>query len=199
MLRSGSRGPILALIGVLAVWILSVSRYKVVGLLTLILFSSLVYIFKDSIFLLVEDVSPILYNRFDSRDIIMQTSDRDPLYEYAFQSFLSNPLIGENFAVYSNSPGGSFSYVHNIILETFMQLGLLGGIILIYVLIKTFIMIAGLIQYRVFYFWLGLLLIQQILKCMVSSSLYFTPIISILIILLFMPIEREDYDMKDRI
>lgn len=190
MLRSGSRGPILALIGVIMLWIFSVSKHRVVGLLLLLFFALFVSLLKDVIFQLVENVSPVLYARFEYRDVGEQASDRLPLYEYAIESFLSNPIFGKNFAVYMSN--GFCIYVHNILLESFMQLGLLGGVIFVVVLFKVFFRIVKMIQIKSPYFWLGLLLIQQVLKCMVSSSLYFTPIISILIILLFMPIEREN-------
>lgn len=190
MLRSGSRGPILALIGVIMLWIFSVSKHRVVGLLLLLFFVLFVSLLKDVIFQLVENVSPMLYARFGYRDVGEQASDRLPLYEYAIESFLSNPIFGKNFAIYMSN--GFCIYVHNILLESFMQLGLLGGVIFVVVLFKVFFRIVKMIQIKSPYFWLGLLLIQQVLKCMVSSSLYFTPIISILIILLFMPIEREN-------
>lgn len=190
MLRSGSRGPILALVGVVILWIFSVSKYNVAGLLLLFFFVFFVYLLKDVIFQLVENISPMLYARFEYRDIGEQANDRMPLYEYAIESFLSDPIFGKNFAVYISN--GFCVYVHNILLESLMQLGLFGGIIFVVVLFKVFFRIVKMIQIKSPYFWLGLLLIQQVLKCMVSSSLYFTPIISILIILLFMPIEREN-------
>jgi hypothetical protein len=186
MMRAGSRGPVLAMIGVVAVWILGVSKKKVLNISLLLILSFFVYYFIDYIFQFMEYISPVLSVRLDPNQ--EQLYGRDNLFTTAFNYFLENPVLGKNFAIYLN---GSMGYPHNAVLDSFMQLGIIGGGMMLYMLWKAVVKIIYLVNIRSPYFWLGLILMQNIMKVMVSGAFYLTPLISILIVLLFMPLDDK--------
>lgn len=193
MLRAGSRGPILSMLVVFSIWILALSKKKVLNVSLLIIVSLLVYFFIDYIFQFIKIISPILEARLN-RGQEDQIKGRDILFIYALESFIQSPLWGKNFAIYWGD--GTMIYSHNFILDSFMQLGIIGGSMIIYIIVKTLIKIYKLINIRSPYFWLCLLLMQEITIIMVSSSFYYSPIVSILIVLLFMPLERDNYSLQ---
>lgn len=193
MLRAGSRGPILSLLAVMSIWILALSNRKILNASILIILSLLVYFFIDYIFQFIEYISPVLEARLN-RGQEEQIAGRNSLYIYAWETFLQNPFIGKNFAIYWGD--GTMIYSHNFILDSFMQLGILGGLMIIFIIWKTIIKIIDLIKVKSFYFWIGLILVQEIMAIMVSGSFYYSPIVSILIVLLFLPLDRDNYSLQ---
>lgn len=187
MLRAGSRGPLLALIGIIAVWILGASKKKAQNLIMFFLISIIGYLSLDYIMQAINYISPELHNRL----IYKKLEDRTPLYTYAFNSFLENPFVGKNFGLYFGY--GTFHYSHNVFMDSIMQLGIAGGLMIIFIIWKTIIKIIDLIKVKSFNFWIGLILVQEIMAIMVSGSFYYSPIVSILIVLLFLPLDRDNY------
>lgn len=183
LMRAGSRGPLLSLMCLLAVYIFGHSKHKINNLLVLSIFFIIGWLTIDYILEGIKSISPILHERLLYRQEAGQFDDRNPLYQYAWESFLQNPIIGKNFAVYTNY--GWFIYAHNVFLDSIMQLGIIGGILITYLLWKSVSKTINLISTGSSCFWLGLLLIQLISKIMVSGSFYTEPAISCLIALLF--------------
>ena len=142
----------------------------------------------DFLYSLLEDIAPVLYDRFEVYSSVGQIDNRKINYDYAIQTFLDNPVFGKDFAEYFTPT--TMIYSHNIVLDAFMQLGLFGGLIFVYILIKSILKVMNIVKQNQYYSWLGLILIQYILRCMLSSAFYLTPIISILIILIFLPIDN---------
>lgn len=194
MLRSGSRGPLLALIGVLAVWLIGASKKKAQNLIILFLISIIGYLSLEYIMQAINNISPVLFDRFEYRASTGQFEDRNPLYIYAFNSFLESPLIGKNFGIYSSL--NEMAYAHNLFLDSIMQLGIIGGLMIIYIVWKTIIKIINLIKFKSDYFWIGLILMQEIMSIMVSGSIYTNPTLSILIVLLFMSSDSDNYSLQ---
>lgn len=194
MLRAGSRGPLLAAIGILAVWLYSGTKYKIVNLVILSIVTAVGFLLSDYIMLFISNISPALYGRFMYKVEVGQFDDRAPLFKYAIDSFLDSPLLGKNFGIYSSY--GYLSYTHNIVLEAFMQVGIFGGIILIYILAKSILKASSLIIMKSPYMWLGIILFQEIMKNMVSGSFYYNSLLSILIVLLFMPLDQNNYSLR---
>ncbi|MCH3923903.1 MAG: O-antigen ligase family protein [Bacteroidales bacterium] len=194
-LRAGSRGPILAAIAIIAVLILGFSKHKVRNILLLCVLSIVGYLCIDYIMQGINYISPVLYDRFTYKASVGQTEDRNPLYLYAINSFLESPIIGKNFAVYGLAYGWMI-YSHNVILDSIMQLGIIGGVMIIYILYKSIVRIIKLVNLRSPYVWISLLLMQQIMSVMVSGAIYENPLLSILIVLLFMPLNNYNYSLQ---
>ncbi len=197
MFRAGSRGPILALIGVVAVWILGASKKKILNITIFLFFCFLGYIFIDYIFQFIGYISPLLEARLNIGNVEEQLYGRDNLLTIAFNCFLGNPIFGKNFAIYWGD--GTMIYAHNIFFDSLMQLGIIGGVMMIYILWKSVAKIIKLINIRSSYFWIGLILMQYIMGVMVSGAIYETPLISILIVLLFMPLDEKNYTLQRKI
>lgn len=188
MLRAGSKGPIMSLIGIAAIWILGASEKKLRNIFILLFAVALGYLLMGFIKEFINDISPVLYRRmFETDDIL---SDRGTLYKIAVDVFVDNPILGGSFAIYRHAEG--FSYAHNLFLDSLMQLGIVGGLMMLYVSISTLLRILKIITLSKPYYWIALLLMQSFMLLMVSSAFYFQPLFSILIVLLFMPLDSEN-------
>ena len=192
LLRAGSRGPILAAIVIFATYLITRTKNIILSLIFIIFALLVWYLLRDNIIQLVSDISPILKQRLFER--ANQISDRTPLYEYAVNAFLDNPIFGKSFAVYMS---GFMTYSHNIILDSIMQLGMIGGAIILYLLVKSYSLIYKLLKIKSLYSWIGLLLLQQVTFLMLSSAIYLTPSFSILMVLLFfININNPELEMR---
>jgi O-antigen ligase len=194
LLRAGSRGPLLSLIGLVSIFLLSISKKKSFSIFLFILFLVILYFSIDYILYFIGEISPILYERFISKSESGQFSSRNFVYEYAINSFLDSPLLGKYFAIYNGH--GGFTYAHNFILDSFMQLGVFGGLLILYITINTIMRIFNVLKSKRYYFWLALILMQNIIGFMVSGAFYFNPTLSILIVLLFLPLDRDNYSLQ---
>ncbi|MDE5628519.1 MAG: O-antigen ligase family protein [Muribaculaceae bacterium] len=137
---SGSRGPFVAFFVCLAIYLLAQNpRYIWVGalLIVLCLFSDLI---KDLFFWLSDYLDSIgvtpfkrIVNTIFAEDGLQNhTSGRDTLVDEGWELFLRNPIFGSSYLI----PGKI--YVHNIIVEQFMALGIFGGIIFLIINAITF-------------------------------------------------------------
>lgn len=179
MLRSGSRGPVLSLIVVSLFFLLANAKRPLLGIVIVLVSAFIVFIAIEYVKDLIQEISPILKARlFDRED---QTWDRVPLYNYAINSFLNSPIIGEKFGVYYP---GQITYPHNIFLETLMQLGLIGGIMIFIILGASFKYSYEVIHRHPEAMWIALLYIKVFSYLCVSGSYTTEPSFSVLFILL---------------
>ncbi len=195
-LRSGSRGPVLAAIVVSLIVVYSFAKHKVISIMMVALLSLFVLLYMNQILDVLGRISPVLESRFLNKGM-EQFAERSYFYNYAINSFLKNPLIGHDFAVYHAD--GTFLYAHNAFLDSLMQLGIVGGIMFLYMIIASLRLILK--SSRTPFLWIGLLLAQLFTKIMVSSSFYDEPSISVLMILLFLSVpffERKNEIMKNQ-
>jgi hypothetical protein len=92
---------------------------------------------------------------------------RGGLARLAFQLFLDNPIIGFGVEI----PNGG--YPHNIVLEAFMALGLIGGTIFMLIVLgasrKALLMV---LHSNHQWGWLGIIFIQYLIAVMFSGNLY---------------------------
>ena len=176
LLRAGSRGPVLALMVVISLWVLAHSKHLIRNISILILLFLIVLLFFDNIQSLIGQISPIMQARLAREDHI---GSRFLLYSEAFNIIRNNPLVGKQFALFP-APG-YFIYCHNIILDSLIGMGVIGGISIIYLITIAFKYTYKLIESRNPDFWLGLLLIQRVIYNMVSSSIYFSELFTILL------------------
>lgn len=190
MLRSGSRGPLLGLIGIVGIVTYSISKNNARGLLISLSLFIIGYFAIEFIIDLIEQIAPTVVRRItDKAENGGQLNDRLFLYEYAYDAFLESPFIGKNFAIYI---GEGMVYSHNFMLDTMMQLGIVGTVMMIYIVWKSLQKTVCLVRERKIYGWLALLMMQSFFKMLVSGAFYQSAITTIIIMLIFLPLEKEN-------
>lgn len=184
MLRTGSRGPLLALVGVGGMLAIAKTNRPMIWIIFLIVF---VLFFNQIVDLLLHGINviaPNLYSRFMSKaESGGQFENRMFYYNSAIDAFRDNPIIGKQFAIYL--PEREMIYSHNILLDSIMQLGIIGGSLMLVIIIETLRLSYRLIRSSSCVTWICLLFVQQLFYLMLSSSFYLTPLFSIIIVLLF--------------
>jgi O-antigen ligase len=196
---AGSRSPFIALLicTILYLYYLNpkTNISKFITRVLLISFILFVIFSPDKILKLIGNYSPTseqrIMNTFDkSAD---QFSGRDLLYKDAFADFLDSPIIGKHF-VLTHGTGAGW-YPHNVILEVFMALGVIGGVIFVYLLFFAFKNSFKLIKYNNKAAWFSLLFMQIIVFAFFSGSLYTT---SSLWIMLFLLLVSPNYYLTNQ-
>ena len=186
MLRAGSRGPIISLMIVILFWLFAQEKNIIKGLFILIFACVIIVIFFKNIFTLIGTISPILEQRLRLFIFEGNTSIRDVFYLKAFNAFLESPIFGKQFALFDFDNYGDFIYSHNILLDAFMGLGIIGGAMMIYFLLvavkKTYL----LIKKNNNHFWISLILMQQIVSSMISGGFYYDQLLSVLLTFTFL-------------
>jgi len=183
MLRAGSRSPIAAFIVVMLFWSFSSGKTFFRGVVILSIFSLLLVVFINPILQIIGDISPVIEWRLRTSIYEGDTSNRMPLYIEALQRFSNHPILGDRFSLQSNV--GEIIYSHNIILDSLMGLGIIGGTAMVYVLIKALKLCYKMISNNDSNLWIALILIQQITFMMFSSSFYYNPLLSALLTFVF--------------
>ena len=190
MLRAGSRGPVMALLVVVFFWVFSSQKNLGLSILKLLVIAVITVIFTDFLLTLIGNISPIIESRLRVTIYEGSTGGRDPYYTHAVKAFLDSPVWGKQFALYF--PDKTFDYAHNILLDALMGLGLIGGILLTYFLAvaikKTYLAI----KYKDRHYWIFLILLQQIVFNMLSSSFYYNPLLSVLLVFIFFKYQDDD-------
>lgn len=190
MLRSGSRGPLLGLVGIVGIVTYGFFQNRVKGLLISLSLFIVGYLAIEFIIDFIEEIAPTVVRRITYKEENGgQLNDRLLLYEYAYNAFLESPIIGKDFAIYI---GEGMIYSHNFMLDTMMQLGIVGTVMMIYIVWKSLQKTVYLIRERKIYGWIALLMIQSFSKMLVSGAFYQSAITTIIIMLLFMPLEKEN-------
>ena len=190
MLRAGSRGPFLSLIIVLTFWYFSKDKYVFKKILFFAFIFLLLIIFVDSFLHLLGYISPIMEERVRLTIFEGDSSERDPLYIGAITHFINSPIFGSQFALFESigvyDGNGTFIYSHNIILDAFMGMGIIGGFLIIYFLYYSLKISHSNINLKNDNFWISLILVQQISSDMLSSAFYYDPLLSALLVFHFL-------------
>lgn len=97
------------------------------------------------------------------------TSGRDVLYKKAWDSFTDSPLLGSSLFV-------DGEYVHNSVFESFLGLGIFGGLLFVGLLVYTFIKAIQLGEQDKRYLFVALLFIQYLLYSLFSRTLSMLPL-----------------------
>lgn len=187
MLRSGGRGPLLAATIAGGCLIYTFVKRKALGLGLLLIIASIFLLFETQIIELVRGISPILVERFEKKaEIGGQLNDRQAQYIWAWNQFKNHPLLGGSFALFTfEFSFTGVGYTHNAFIETLMQLGIVGGVLFLYLYYKAFEIVLRFLREKKTMAWLGLILVIYMVKIMVSSAFYLTPVISVSMIILF--------------
>lgn len=182
MLRAGSRGPILNASVVLLFWYFSKRKKIGLGLIALVVLLLILYFARDYILTIMGNIAPVIESRI--RDTLEGKggNERNVLYDSAIEAFLDSPLLGKQFAIFDGL--GGYAYAHNIVLDSLMALGLIGGFMMLYILYSAIKSCYLNIQTNNNY-WLSLILIQQISTLMVSGTFYQDQLLSVLLVLHF--------------
>jgi O-antigen ligase len=173
VLSAASKGPMLALVAALFIFLLlKVKLAKVMS----ISFVSLIFIFFSiqALGFLQENFGFSAFNRFEGlfnllagREADLSTSIRIGLYRDSWNQFLNSPLIGSGIVELNSG-----FYPHNLFIESFMNTGLIGGIV--FILISWFLVQKSIYIIRNQYplGWVGLLGIQYFIGIIFSGSLF---------------------------
>lgn len=189
ILRAGSRGPFIAFFGVLFFWYISRMKNALKVLFFLIVCVFILSLFADYLFDMIGFFSPLMEERLKMSFYEGDTSERNPLYYAAIKLFMESPIIGKQFAIFE--PVGffegyeSFAYAHNMILDAFMGLGIVGGFVLVYILYVSIKIIIFNISSGFENYWISLILLQSIISSMFSGAIYYDPLLSGLLVLHF--------------
>ncbi|NQU34419.1 MAG: O-antigen ligase family protein [Bacteroidetes bacterium] len=194
LLRSASLGPVFSLVIVIVFWIYSKNKLAFGGIVSILIVGVLGIVFIDQILNFIEIISPLTKNRLSLFIYEGNINGRDLYYNNAFNTFLEAPIFGKQFLVFLTST--TYDYSHNIILDVFMGLGIIGGGILIYFLFSAFKKSYLLIYNNNHYYWICLILIQQITSNMVSSAFYYNQLLSILLTFIFIKFKHVSKKMN---
>ncbi len=184
MARAASRSPIVALVAILVFWLFAKGKKVVLGVSITAVAIGLLIVFIEPILNFMGNISPVLELRLRASIFEGDTSARNLIYEQAFHAFLNSPIVGEQFALFDNF--GGFIYSHNIVLDSLMGLGLLGGIAMIYILWIAIKNSYVMIKNNDPHFWICLILIQQIILSMFSGAIYYDQLLNLLITFVFL-------------
>lgn len=194
-LRAGSRGPLLSGLVVALFAVLSMTKNRVVNVLLLLVVGVILWFSMGYLETIVSEVSPVLHERLFGKTMEDQLYGRDNLYTMAFTYFLESPIWGKYFSIYM---GGSMVWVHNIFLDSLLQLGIIGFVLILTIIVKSCQKVLSIGEARASYFWLALILITGISGAMVSSVFCTSSSISPLYALLFMPIDSQNLSVLKR-
>lgn len=170
-LKSGSRGPLVALFVVLIFWYSFKFKSIIKGyvflslsiLVTILSFRFILYIIG-----LISPVTAFRINEGLSGDDLSVIA-RQESYAWFFNKILESPIIGSQFARLRNGqyPG----YAHSIILDVLLGFGVLGLLLFLYIIIKALKNIRiNLILNR--HYWIGLVMLQSFILSLTSGAFY---------------------------
>lgn len=193
MLRAGSRGPLVALFTCFIFYYISRQKTSNSAVIIFLSIVAFIYAISDLIFDAIRAISPILAERLTLSGRYTELEEfsngRSSLYDQAIEKFYDSPIFGESFAIINSD--GSFIYSHNMVLDAFMALGLLGGIMFIIILLYAFIKSRFLIMSNFKHWWIALLCIQYIIYNLMSGAFYQSATLNVLLIMALYYSQRE--------
>lgn len=174
--RAASRGPLVGV--VVGIFFLMISKQKKIinSFFLLIIGIFLIFIFQNFLIDFLGFLSPALKSRVLASIYENDTSDRNILYQEALNQFYNFPLLGDLFVL--EPENGKGINAHNIILDSLMGLGLIGGLIIIIIFVKSIIAAFKMLKNKLDFSWFALILIFQIFLGMLSNSFYTDQLLS---------------------
>jgi O-antigen ligase len=181
--RAASRGPFLGIILCCLLYMFSVRKILLVQIILLLsLFTS-----QDFLIRAVGFISETLQARILASLNDGDSSGRDELYKQGWQQFLDNPFVGNYFVL--NPENGKGIYSHNIIIDALMSFGILGGVLITYLLIQSLFFASKLTKDKNL-FWVSQILIICITSSMFSSAFYMDALLSIFMAIVFIKVRE---------
>jgi O-antigen ligase len=192
VLKSGSKSPIFSMIFALSVFLCSQGGSRLKNVLIMIIMCVCGYMLSDLIVGYIEYLSPVMFNRMN--DLVSGDLDlRDVLFQDAWKQFIDSPVLGNDFVLTSGFGVGW--YPHNIILESFMSMGILGGSIIIALIVLSIKKSIKVIGYKDKNMIFALLYLQYLMLHMVSGSIYNGGILFVFMVVVLM---NKNYGDKIR-
>ena len=181
---ANSRGPILALLVCLIIYIWVKKKYSILMFLIFLMIIISSYIDSISEFFLSygsDTVQRLLFTieNFNGQEDI--TSGRDNIYTEAFNVFSESPIFGDHFLLQKGAFKGE--YPHNFILEALISNGLIGVILYLFIIITTFYQACKLMMLSREYTFISLLFVQYLVFSMTSRSMINLPVFWLLLFL----------------
>jgi hypothetical protein len=158
---SGSRGPMIELF--LAVVCFVIINYKKIGViklsLILVFFIGLGIYFSDYLIFFDTILDRLKETSFNQGS---ESEERYFLFKDAFEQFLANPVFGYK---------GIGVYPHSLILESFMALGIFGGLLMIYITIISLRNCFALMKIKSTN-WIALIFLMHIIGTFISGTIW---------------------------
>lgn len=129
--KAGSRGPLVSTIFALSFFYVRLpKRSKFITLVAIIIAVSLAGAALYSYFY---ELAPVLFERMTDTVVAGDTGNRDLLFEEALTKFLSSPILGDCWVTLEPL---EFSSYHNVYVDTFVGLGIFGGLYLVILMLN---------------------------------------------------------------
>lgn len=195
-LRAGSRGPLVSFAVAMLTYLLCRGMFSTKNVIRTIAIIIVLVASQAFIFQIVKTVSPVFVQRMEATIEDGDTSERGPLYSEGVKLFLESPIIGSQFAL--ETKGGGTIYTHNMILDAFMGMGILGGLLLIFLCYKAIKICCNMFYRKSEYVWVALIFMETFMGLMTSGAIYQHNNFSPLMVLVFgLPYVHRQY-MKKR-
>ena len=171
---AGSRGPMIALVVCMLV-LLYAKGYRMLAILfipILLMAFYLMFPLLNDFFVgqgnyAIERIYDSVFRADEMKDV---TSYRDMLYKEMFSAYMESPITGIGFLLHDGQ------YVHNVIFESFMAVGLLGGILFLGLITYALYAAITIIRQNECFVFVALLYIQQLVYGLFSRSLSILPV-----------------------
>ncbi len=174
-LAAGSRGAIVALI-ICFIAYLYMNGHKMKVLIGLpilaVLLLALLPILNDFLLNTMDNhaLERLYYSIYAPENMDNDvTSGRDILYDKAWHNFINSPLIGSTFFIEGE-------YVHNSVLESFMGMGIFGGLLFIIMVIYSLVVAFHMAEQEKQYLFCTLLFVQYLSYSLFSRTLSMLPL-----------------------
>jgi O-antigen ligase len=167
MISSNSRGPLVSLIVVLLVAILTLKTAQRLVILALSMIAAGTFV---PIIIVIDALfETSIYNRLLGQSQLEEVNviDRYDRYIVAMKAFADHPLVGVGLEV--PKIGG---YPHNVIVESFISVGLFGAIVFISLFVIISVKSFVLLNRDTGYGWLSLLFLQYAVGAQFSGSIH---------------------------
>lgn len=182
-LRSGSRGPLIALLLVLIFWFSFKEKRLIKAILIFSISILSIYIFQDLIIQSISIISPVTSSRMNEAisGNDLSVLNRQESYMWFLNKIYENPIFGSQFARLTNGeyPG----YAHNIFLDILLGFGILGLVVFLFIIAKSLLVVRESIISNN-NFWIGLIFIQFFMLSISSGAFYSDPMLNVLVVLL---------------
>jgi len=164
IVMAASRGPLLALILVLGLFgFFYFKKYRK----QLFIIALIITICAPVILSVSSSNGAIFTDRLhvDLGDGNSDAEARVLLWKTGIELFLENPIIGSQTTTH-------IGYPHNILIEILMSMGIIGGIVFLFLIISVSKKILWLLKNKDSLIWVGLLFFQYFLGAILSGTLY---------------------------
>lgn len=167
VLGSNSRGAIVSVVSCMVFMVMTISNKAKIYALFVMITSGILFI-PVTKYLEIEYGYSTYSRLFEQSQLTeVNTLSRIEIFSNAIEQFISNPLFGG--ALEETTTG---SYPHNILIEAFMSMGIIGGSLFLIGMIGIFYLAVYIMRKMVNLGWCSILFIQYFTANQFSGSLY---------------------------